>query len=373
MFWDMGRAPSEIERYSRQVLLPEWGLEGQSRLGSARILIVGAGGLGSPAAMYLAAAGVGTLGLVDFDVVDLSNLQRQILYSSRDEGRSKLSAAVDRLRDLNPHVSLERHDRPFDAETGLALVQGYDVIIDGSDNFATRYLVNDACVIARRPNVYGSVFRFEGQASVFATAGGPCYRCLHPAPPPDGLIPSCAEAGVLGVLPGLIGIVQATEAMKLVTGVGEPLVGRLLLYDALRMKSREIALPRDPECPVCGDRPTIRELVSIDRACEPAAASSNLTVEEFAGWRAHQVPHLVVDVREPSEHAIAHIDDAVLIPLRELAGRIETLPRDRPIVVHCKSGGRSARAVALLRGRGLDARNLTGGLLAWQARRTSNF
>ena len=258
----------ELRRYDRHLSLPEFGRAGQERLRAARILIVGVGGLGSPAALYLAAAGAGTIGLVDFDEVDESNLQRQILYGTADVGRPKLDVAAARLRALNPHLVVSGHDTPFSAANGAALVSAYDVVIDGSDNFPTRYLVNDACVMARVPNVYGSVLRFEGQAAVFAAPGGPCYRCLHPEPPPDGLIPSCAEGGVLGVLPGVIGTIQATEAIKLVTGIGEPLIGRLLLYDALRMRFRTIDLPRDPDCPVCGDRPVIRDLVAYDQVCE---------------------------------------------------------------------------------------------------------
>jgi adenylyltransferase/sulfurtransferase len=347
------------------MLLPEVGEEGQRRLKAARVLVVGAGGLGSPALVYLAAAGVGTLGLIDFDAVDESNLQRQILYRTEDVGRSKLASAADHLRAQNPHVALEPYDGPFAAGNSRALVNAYDVVIDGTDNFPARYLVNDACVMARTPNVYGSVFRFEGQASVFATALGPCYRCLHPEPPPPGLIPSCAEGGVLGVLPGLIGLIQATEAIKLITGIGEPLVGRLLLYDALRMRFREITLRRDPECPVCGDHPTIRELVAYDQACAQMSTGASMTVGELHAWRISGQPHVLIDVREPSEHAICHIDGATLIPLGQLMGRLEAIPTDRPVVVHCKSGGRSGRATEMLRQKGYDARNLTGGILAW--------
>jgi molybdopterin/thiamine biosynthesis adenylyltransferase len=266
----------EIRRYSRHLVMPEVGLDGQRRLKAARVLVVGVGGLGSPAAMYLAAAGVGTLGLVDFDAVELSNLHRQILHGTPDVGRPKLHSAVDRLSALNPEVVLEPHETVLTAENALDLVRAYDVVVDGTDNFATRYLVNDACVLARRPNVYGSIFRFEGQAAVFAAPGGPCYRCLHPQPPPPGLVPTCEEGGVLGVLPGVIGAIQATEAIKLVLGIGEPLVGRLLVYDALRMRVRDIRLPRDPDCPVCGEHPTIRELGDYEAVCAPAAC---------AGWR----------------------------------------------------------------------------------------
>jgi adenylyltransferase/sulfurtransferase len=369
-----------MERYARQVALPEFGAAGQRRLTAARVLVVGAGGLGSPAALYLAAAGVGTLGLVDFDVVDESNLQRQILYGAADVGAPKLATAAARLRALNPHVSIELFDEPFSAANARRLVDAYDVVIDGTDNFPTRYLVNDACVLAGRPNVYGSVFRFEGQASVFSAPSpasgqppGPCYRCLHPEPPPDGLIPNCAEGGVLGVLPGIIGMIQATEAIKLVTGIGQPLVGRLLLYDALKLRFREIHLPRDPACPVCGDHPTIRELAARDQICETApradsASSPTMTVETLHAWRRARRPHALVDVREASELAVARIDGALHIPLGELAEGLERLPTDRPVVVFCKSGGRSLRATATLRQYGFDAHNLTGGILAWSAR-----
>jgi len=354
-----------LSRYARQTILPELGVAGQERLAAGSVLIVGAGGLGSPVALYLAAAGVGRLGLVDFDLVDETNLQRQVIYGTPDVGRPKLAAAAARLRALNPEVTLDLHEEPFSAANARALVTSCDVVVDGTDNFPTRYLVNDACVLADTPNVYGSVFRFEGQASVFATRGGPCYRCLHPEPPPLGLIPSCAEAGVLGVLPGLIGMIQATEAIKLLTGIGEALVGRLLLYDALRLKFREIALARDPDCPVCGDRPVIRELVQYDRTCDPA--ETQMTAEELHQWRAAGRPHALVDVREPAEHAAGVIDGAVLIPLGQLMQRVGELPTDRPVVVYCQSGGRSARAVAALRNHGIDAHNLAGGILAWRA------
>ena len=358
----------ELLRYSRHLLLPEFGEAGQRRLKAARILIVGAGGLGSPAALYLTAAGVGTIGLVDFDAVDETNLQRQILYSTADVGVSKLASAAARLRAANPHVAIELHEEPFGEANGRRLVDAYDVVIDGTDNFVTRYLVNDACVMAGRPNVYGSVFQFEGQASVFSAPGGPCYRCLHPEPPPPGLIPNCAEGGVLGVLPGIIGTIQATEAIKLVTGIGEPLVGRLLLYDARRMRIRSITLPRDPACPACGDRPSIRQLTAYDRACEPGGSDADMTVEALQQWRLEARPHVLLDVREPAEHAIAHLEGARLIPLGQLERHIGGLPVDLPVVVYCKSGGRSARAVSILRSRGFDARNLAGGILAWSAR-----
>lgn len=368
-------SPDEMVRYSRHTLLPEFGAEGQARLRSGRVLLVGMGGLGSPAALYLTAAGVGAIGLVDFDRVDLTNLQRQVLYGTESVGREKLDVAVERLRDLNPHVALEVHQEAFGAENAGRLVTAYDLVIDGTDNFATRFLVNDACVMAGRPNVYGSVFRFEGQAAVFAAPGGPCYRCLHPEPPPPGLIPNCAEAGVLGVLPGLIGLIQATEAIKLLTGIGEPLIGKLLLYDALRMRFRQITLPRDPACPVCGDAPTIRELVAYDLSCEPAASTPSskvpmrddeMTVEQLRQWRQDKRPHVLIDVREPFENAASRIEGGQLIPLGQLPAHLADLPKDQTIVVYCRSGNRSGVAVAMLRSQGFNAINVVGGILAWE-------
>jgi molybdopterin/thiamine biosynthesis adenylyltransferase/rhodanese-related sulfurtransferase len=359
-------------RYSRHALLPEFGEAGQAKLKAGRVLVVGAGGLGSPASLYLAAAGVGTLGLVDFDTVDVSNLQRQVLYGTGDVGKSKLDTAAGRLADINPHIRIVRHADALKAANARAIIRDYDVVIDGTDNFGTRYLVNDACVLEGRPNVYGSVFRFEGQAAVFAAPGGPCYRCLHPEPPPAGLIPNCAEGGVLGVLPGVIGTIQATEAIKLLTGVGETLVGRLLLYDALKMRVRQIHLPRDPECPVCGDTPRIREVSDLDLTCAPGAEAGagegEMTVDELHQWREEQRPHVLIDVREPSEHEQSRIDGARLIPLRHLQSHVKDLPRDVPVVVHCQSGGRSAIATAMLKVQGIDARNLSGGINAWKKR-----
>jgi molybdopterin/thiamine biosynthesis adenylyltransferase/rhodanese-related sulfurtransferase len=360
-------SPDELLRYSRHTLLPEFGLEGQERLKAGRVLVVGAGGLGSPVALYLAAAGVGTIGLVDFDTVDVTNLQRQVLYGTADVGRPKLDVAAARLRDINPHITITLHREAFGASNARALVEAYDVVVDGTDNFSTRFLVNDACVMAGRPNVYGSVFRFEGQASVFATKGGPCYRCLHPEPPPAGLIPNCAEAGVLGVLPGLIGTIQATEAIKLLTGIGEPLVGKLLLYDALRMRVRQIALPRDPACPVCGDAPTIRELVAYDAVCE-TTSEDEITVEELDQGRREKRPHYLLDVREQSEYASTRIEGSQLIPLLQLQANLKHLPKDQTIVVYCQTGGRSLMAVGMLRMQGFDAKNLSGGIKAWRAR-----
>jgi adenylyltransferase/sulfurtransferase len=359
------------DRYARQIALPEFGPAGQERLRAGSVLIVGAGGLGSPAAMYLAAAGVGRIGLVDFDLVDETNLQRQVIYGTPDVGRPKLEAASARLRALNPDVTIDLHGEPFSVTNAHALVTAYDVVVDGTDNFPTRYLVNDACVMSRTPNVYGSVSRFEGQASVFAMTGGPCYRCLHPEPPPDGLILSCAEGGVLGVLPGLIGMIQATEAIKLLTAIGEPLVGRFLLYDALRMRFREIELARDPDCPVCGDRPTIRDLVEYARSCDTAPMSHeptiDMTVDDLKQWQNKGHKHLLIDVREPGEHAVGAIEGSTLIPLGQIGQRVGELPTDTPIVVYCAVGGRSARAVAMLRAKGLDAHNLVGGFRAWEA------
>ena len=370
----------EVGRYSRHLIMPEVGVEGQRRLKRARVLCVGAGGLGSPAALYLAAAGIGTLGIVDFDAVDSSNLQRQILHSTADVGRSKLASARERLTALNPEVKVVTHEAVLTAANALDIFRQYDVVLDGTDNFATRYLVNDACVLLGKPNAYGSIFRFEGQASVFATKGGPCYRCLYPEPPPPGLVPSCAEGGVLGVLPGVIGTIQATETIKLILGGGEPLVGRLLLYDAWRMRFRVLKLRRDPACPVCGDEPSIRELIDYEQFCgvaprqQAAAAGAAALPERLrvsvdvlkALMSAGDAP-FVLDVREPQEFQICRITGSVLIPLGTLAARLSELPPpDREIVVHCKSGARSAKAVRLLQDRGYTlARNLEGGILAW--------
>ena len=355
----------ERVRYSRHMALPEVGEDGQRRLKSARVLCVGAGGLGSPAALYLAAAGVGTLGIVDFDAVELSNLQRQILHGTDDVGRPKLESARSRLISINPEVRLELHDGAFEATNGLELVSAYDVIVDGTDNFPTRYLVNDACVLVGRPNAYGSIFRFEGQASVFASADGPCYRCLHPEPPPPGVVPSCAEGGVLGVLPGVIGTIQATETIKIILGIGEPLIGRLLIYDALRMRFREISLRKDPECPACGLHPTIRELREIENYCAPAHGR-DMTVAELSSRIDSGIPPVIIDVREPAEIRICSIPGSISIPMADLPSRLADLDPKAEVVVHCKSGGRSSRAVALLHERGfVHARNLTGGVLAW--------
>jgi adenylyltransferase/sulfurtransferase len=364
----------EVQRYSRHLIMPEVGVEGQRKLKAARVLCVGAGGLGAPAAMYLAAAGIGTLGLVDFDVVDASNLHRQIIYGTPDVGKPKLEAARARIAAMNEGVKVVLHELALTSKNALDVLKDYDVILDGTDNFQTRYLVNDACVLLGKPNAYGSIFRFDGQASVFAVKGGPCYRCLYPEPPPPGLVPSCAEGGVLGVLPGVIGIIQATEAIKLILGAGQPLVGRLLLYDALQMRFRELKLRRDPECPICGDHPTIHALIDYDQFCgvvpthtEPAAGGvPEVTVEELKAKLDRGEDVHVLDVREPNEYQICRIAGSTLIPLGELSNRTAELDRDRELIVHCKMGGRSAKAVALLQERGFTrVRNLTGGILAW--------
>jgi sulfur-carrier protein adenylyltransferase/sulfurtransferase len=368
----------EVQRYSRHLIMPEVGVEGQKKLKAGRVLCIGAGGLGSPAALYLAVVGVGTLGLVDFDAVDASNLQRQILHGTPDVGRPKLQSARERLSALNPGVRIETFETTLTSKNALELFRDFDVVLDGTDNFATRYLVNDACVLTGKPNAYGSIFRFEGQASVFASKSGPCYRCLYPEPPPPGLVPSCAEGGVLGVLPGVIGTIQATEAIKLILGVGQPLIGRLLLYDALGMRFRELKLRRDPACPVCGDQPTVRELIDYEQFCgivKPAdnkaalPADLETTVEDLKASIDSRDPLLIVDVREPQEWAICRIPGARLIPLGQVPSHIAELraeSAERPIVVHCKSGVRSAKAVKLLQEAGIvNAKNLKGGILAW--------
>ncbi len=364
----------EVQRYSRHLIMPEVGMDGQQKLKAARVLCIGAGGLGSPVAMYLAAAGVGTLGMIDFDVVDFSNLQRQIIHGTPDVGRLKLQSANDRIQAINPNVQVECYETALSSQNALELFEPYDIIVDGTDNFPTRYLVNDACVLLGKPNVYGSIFRFEGQASVFATKDGPCYRCLYPEPPPPGLVPSCAEGGVLGVLPGIVGTIQATEAIKLIIGVGEPLIGRFLIFDALRMRFRELRLRRDPECPVCGDRPTVRELINYEQFCgvAPAAQTSapatveETTVEELKRRFDAGDDTFLLDVREPQEYQICTIPRSTLIPLGDLPSRLSELEGRRNIVVHCKSGVRSAKAVKLLREAGfVDAVNLQGGILDW--------
>jgi molybdopterin/thiamine biosynthesis adenylyltransferase/rhodanese-related sulfurtransferase len=365
----MRLSAEELQRYSRHLLMPEVTPEGQRRLKAARILSIGAGGLGSPAALYLAAAGVGTIGIVDFDDVDLSNLQRQILHGTKDIGRSKLESARDRLRDVNPEIEIELHECRFSSENASQLVAQYDVVVDGSDNFPTRYLSNDVCVFARKPNVYGSVFRFEGQTTVFAPhLGGPCYRCLFPEPPPPDSVPNCAQAGVLGVLPGIIGMLQAIETIKLIVGIGEPLIGRLLHFDALKVKFRELNLRRDPACPICGENPTIFSPIDYEQFCGAGDGETIPTMSAHELKRkmdAHE-PFELIDVRETFEYEIARIDGAKLMPLGEIAERVDELQREQPIVVHCHSGGRSAEAVRMLQQRGFaNVYNLEGGIDAW--------
>jgi adenylyltransferase/sulfurtransferase len=356
----------EILRYSRHLTLPQVGLEGQQRLKQSSVLLVGAGGLGSPLATYLAAAGVGRLGLVDFDTIDLSNLQRQILYDTADVGRSKTELAAKRIRGINPHVTVETHDTRFDASNALELVARYDLVADGSDNFATRYLVNDACVIAGKRNVYGSIFRFEGQVSVFGEKGASCYRCLYPEPPPPGAVPSCAEGGVLGVLPGIIGTLQATEAIKLLLELGEPLVDRLLLFDALDMRFRELGIRKDPDCPVCGTTPSITTLSDEVESCESGPAGVTGIEPREAATRIAGGAVQLLDVRSSEEWNIAHLDGALHIPLGELPGRLTELEATRPVLVYCKTGGRAARAATLLAARGFaDVLNLSGGIERW--------
>jgi len=366
----MQLSAEELNRYSRHLMMPEVTPDGQRRLKAARVLCIGAGGLGSPAALYLAAAGVGTIGIVDFDDVDLSNLQRQILHGTSDIGRGKLESAQDRLHDANPEIGIELHKCRFSSSNATELVAQYDLIVDGSDNFPTRYLSNDVCVFARKPNVYGSVFRFEGQTTVFAPhLGGPCYRCLFPEPPPPDTVPNCAEAGVLGVLPGIIGMLQAIEAIKLIVGIGEPLVGRLLHFDALRMKFRELNLRRDPQCPVCGENPTIFSPIDYEQFCRTRRdeeAIPTMSAHELKRKMDAREPFELIDVREKFEYEIARIDGAKLIPLREIAERADDLKREGPIVIHCHSGQRSAQAVRLLQQRGFaNVYNLEGGIDAW--------
>ncbi|MDH3206047.1 MAG: molybdopterin-synthase adenylyltransferase MoeB [Gemmatimonadota bacterium] len=370
---------AELYRYARHLALPQVGIEGQKRLKAGRVLCVGAGGLGSPLALYLAAAGVGTLGIVDFDVVDESNLQRQILHGTKDVGRSKLDSAEDRLRDINPHVRVVKHESQLSSANALGILADYDVVVDGTDNFPTRYLVNDACVLLGKPNVYGSVFRWEGQASVFATKGGPCYRCLFREPPPPGLVPNCAEGGVLGVLPGIIGSLQALETIKLLLGQGDSLVGRLLIFDALGMEWREVKLRRNPDCPVCGDSPTQTELIDYDVFCGVAPVSGGESAHDAravpevdAATVAQQLesdaPPFLLDVREPWEWAVSSLAmrGARLIPLGELADRLGEIPEDRPVVVYCRTGPRSLQAALVMIDAGFDpVSNLQGGMIAW--------
>jgi adenylyltransferase/sulfurtransferase len=372
---------AEIARYSRHLIMPEVGVEGQRRLKAARVLMIGTGGLGAPTGMYLAAAGVGTLGVVDFDVVDASNLQRQIVHGTKDVGRPKIESARDRLGDINPHVKIEAYETRLTSENALELFREYDMVVDGTDNFPTRYLVNDACVLTGKPNVYGSIFRFEGQASVFWAARGACYRCLYPEPPPPGLVPSCAEGGVLGVLPGIIGAIQANEAIKLILGGGEPLVNRLLLFDAWKLRFRELKLRKDPECPVCGENPTVKELIDYEQFCglrpRAEAVQTNATTE---GGRMEEITATelkqridrgddlqIIDVREPNEYDIARIPGTTLIPLGQVTQRMGEIDEGRETVVHCKGGVRSARAIEALTRSGFKGKlvNLKGGITAW--------
>jgi sulfur-carrier protein adenylyltransferase/sulfurtransferase len=362
----------EIKRYGRHLLMPEVGLEGQKKLKASSVLLIGAGGLGSPAALYLAAAGVGKIGVVDFDVVDHSNLQRQILHGTADIGRSKLESAAERIHSINPHVVVELHEVRLDSSNALEIFKNYDVIVDGTDNFPTRYLVNDACVLLHKPNVYGSIFRFEGQASVFYADKGPCYRCLYSEPPPPGLVPSCAEGGVFGVLPGIIGTVQALETIKVLLGIGNPLVGRLLLFDALRLEFRELKLRKNPDCPVCGTHPTIHGLIDYEAFCgiTPAGPSdghgySEITVEELKNRIDRNDDIFLLDVREPHEYEIANLGGK-LIPLNDLPKRVNELDSSNEIVVYCASGIRSGKAVKFLTDVGFrKVKNLIGGISAW--------
>jgi sulfur-carrier protein adenylyltransferase/sulfurtransferase len=365
----------EIRRYSRHLILPEVGLAGQKKIRRTSVLCIGAGGLGSPIGMYLAAAGIGKIGILDFDVVDFSNLQRQIIHSTQDVGRSKTDSATETIRGINPNVEVVVHNTRISSENALEIIGQYDIVVDGTDNFPTRYLTNDACVLLKKPNVYGSIFRFEGQASVFAPhLGGPCYRCLYPEPPPPGMVPSCAEGGVLGVLPGIIGCIQANEIIKLALGQGNPLIGRLLLFNALDMKFRELKLRRDPECPICGEHPTIKELIDYEQFCgilpqpeEPAENPDEVTVQEMK--RALETPSLgirVIDVREPDEYEIAHINGVPQLPLSVLVKRFTELDPNQQIYIHCKSGIRSMKALHFLREQGFKyLKSVKGGISAW--------
>jgi len=365
----------EVKRYSRHLIIPDVGMTGQKRLKNAKVLVVGAGGLGSPALLYLAAAGVGTLGIVDFDVVDESNLQRQIIHGVSDVGRPKAESARDSIREINPYVNVVLHTERLDSDNAMAIFEPYDLIVDGTDNFATRYLVNDAAVLLGKPYVWGSIYRFDGQASVFWAEYGPCYRCLYPEPPPPGMVPSCAEGGVLGVLCASIGSIQVNEAIKVITGIGDPLVGRLMIYDALEMTYRSVQVRKDPECPVCGKNPTITELIDYEAFCgavseeaQEAAQGSTITARDLKAMMDADENIFVVDVREPNEYEIVSIPGATLIPKREFisGAALEKLPQDKRIVLHCKSGVRSAEALAIVKDAGFsDAVHVGGGVLAW--------
>jgi molybdopterin/thiamine biosynthesis adenylyltransferase/rhodanese-related sulfurtransferase/molybdopterin converting factor small subunit len=364
----------EVARYSRHLILPEVGVQGQQKLKQAKIAMIGAGGLGAPVGLYLAAAGIGRVGIVDFDVVDASNLQRQVIHGTKDLGRKKLDSAADRMCDINPNIRIDKFEVGLTSANAFEILRDYDLVIDGTDNFPTRYLVNDACVLLKKPNVYGSIFRFEGQATIFAYEDGPCYRCLYPEPPPPGLVPSCAEGGVLGILPGLIGVVQATEAVKIILGVGETLKSRLLLYDALTMRFRELKLRKDRDCPVCGDHPTVSKLIDYQEFCgiapqaaaAPASADGVIEPAEVKQKLDRGDDFTLIDVREPHEYEIARIPGAKLIPLGQLGQRLAELDPNADIVAHCKSGARSQKAVDLLKQSGFQrVRNMTGGILAW--------
>ncbi|MDQ1683392.1 MAG: sulfur-carrier protein adenylyltransferase/sulfurtransferase [Frankiaceae bacterium] len=365
--------PQEIRRYSRHLIIPDVAMDGQKRLKNAKVLCVGAGGLGSPALMYLAAAGVGTLGIIDFDVVDESNLQRQVIHGQSDVGRLKAESARDSVKEINPLVNVVLHTERLDSSNAMEIFAPYDLIVDGTDNFATRYLVNDACVLLGKPYVWGSIYRFDGQASVFWAEHGPCYRCLYPEPPPPGMVPSCAEGGVLGVLCASIGSIQVTEAIKVLTGVGDALVGRLMIYDALEMTYRAVKVRKDPECPLCGKNPTITELIDYEQFCgtvsdeaQLAAASSTITASELKAMQDRGDEFLLVDVREPAEWEIVRIPGAVLIPKGDLPSRLSDLPQDKPVVMYCKTGIRSAETLALLKNAGFkDAMHVQGGVSAW--------
>lgn len=368
----------EIARYSRHLLIPEVAMEGQKRLKAAKVLLIGAGGLGSPLGLYLAAAGVGHLGIVDFDVVEFSNLQRQVIHTTPDVGRRKTESAAAHLRAINPEIQIATYDTRISSANAMELIRPYDIVIDGTDNFPTRYLVNDACVLLGKANIYGSIYRFEGQVSVFAPPAGPCYRCLFAEPPPPGMVPSCAEGGVLGILPGVIGCMQATEAVKLILGIGEPLIGRLLLYDALEMNFREVRFQRDPQCPLCGERPTLHELIDYDQFCgvrgqeapgAPLESDFEISVEEVKARIDRGDDFDILDVRNPEEWQICRLEGAKLIPLGELPARMQELDPSRELVVHCKGGARSAKAVELLRQAGFgDVKNLRGGISEWASK-----
>ncbi|MCC6486672.1 MAG: molybdopterin-synthase adenylyltransferase MoeB [Candidatus Hydrogenedentes bacterium] len=369
---------SEIARYSRHLLIPEVAMEGQRRLKAAKVLLIGAGGLGSPLGLYLAAAGIGHLGIVDFDVVEFSNLQRQVLHTTPDVGRRKTESAAAHLRAINPEIQIATYDTRISSANAMELVRPYDIVIDGTDNFPTRYLVNDACVLLGKPNIYGSIYRFEGQVSVFAPSAGPCYRCLFAEPPPPGMVPSCAEGGVLGILPGVIGCMQATEAVKLILGIGEPLIGRLLLYDALEMNFREVKIQRDPQCPLCGERPTLHELIDYEQFCgvrgqeapgAPLESDFEISVEEVKARMDRGDDFDILDVRNPEEWQICRLEGARLIPLGELPARMQELDPSRELVVHCKGGARSAKAVELLRQAGfVNVKNVRGGISEWASK-----